>query len=552
MRTFVAIVLILSFVFQPIVGKINLPIFDSSGMVEDATIEENLTEETADSASIYSETVVTQTEEEVDTRVRISLQANPQLIIPGTDISVEYTIDGWENALEVGNLQTIFNYPTFMQASDIRATMTEEDTGMQMEVTPLSATRSTTFTFDSSQSEDSFLIDVALNSGGETLASNSILMTTPSLEATVGKKNFLVSQDGRVQLDFPKKALSESLYLDVRYPSPSSIAGYSLSGNPVEVVAVGQDSRQNVEQFDEEFTLTIKYDLDKLYGGSEDDLMIYYYDESIRAWYPIETTIDKNTQTISAQVDHLTVFDYKAESWQAATVPTLSQAQVNGSTGAATYDMSFWVPSAQGGFSPSLKLSYNSQVIDSSTAFTQASWVGSGWSLDLGYIERNMNETNSDLTDDTFQLVLNGVGSRLLPIRSLGNVTSYVTEDMNYWDIQFDSSANSWMIKDQTGTTYVFAVTTKTNPTDGCVDLLSELTLTWRWSLSAAIDKFNNTITYSYETDVKSGCANQIAVYPSTITYPNNAYRISFSLETRQDYGAIQSLGNRMDYDSHL
>lgn len=181
----------------------------------------------------------------------------------------------------------------------------------------------------------------------------------------------------------------------------------------------------------------MKYDTDSLYGGSEDDLSIYYYDETTNDWWPVHTTIDKKTQTLTAQVNHLTVFDYKANSWQGARLPTIDQAQVSGSTGAATYSMSFWLPPAQGGFAPSLSLNYNSQIIDSSTAFTQASWVGAGWSLDTGYIERNMHATNSDLTDDTYQLVLGGVSTTLLPVNVSGTITTYAAKEMNYWTIQF-------------------------------------------------------------------------------------------------------------------
>ena len=51
-----------------------------------------------------------------------------------------------------------------------------------------------------------------------------------------------------------------------------------------------------------------------------------------------------------------------------------------------------WGPALPGtaGLQPVLSLSYNSQVFDEGAAFTQASWVGSGWSLNTGAIVRNM------------------------------------------------------------------------------------------------------------------------------------------------------------------
>ena len=100
--------------------------------------------------------------------------------------------------------------------------------------------------------------------------------------------------------------------------------------------------------------------------------------------------------------------------------------------------MEFWTPPAPGGLQPQLALTYNSQVIDNSTAFVQASWVGMGWSLDTGYIERNMHGTDNTLTDDTYSLSLNGVSMPLLPIETVGNITRYATEEINYSTIEHE------------------------------------------------------------------------------------------------------------------
>ena len=52
-------------------------------------------------------------------------------------------------------------------------------------------------------------------------------------------------------------------------------------------------------------------------------------------------------------------------------------------------------PPGAGGWQPSLALTYNSQVVDNANSMTQASWVGMGWSLDTGYIQRNTGESVS-------------------------------------------------------------------------------------------------------------------------------------------------------------
>ncbi len=52
-----------------------------------------------------------------------------------------------------------------------------------------------------------------------------------------------------------------------------------------------------------------------------------------------------------------------------------------------------------GGTEPDLNLSYNSQAVDGRTAATnnQANWIGDGWSMEPGYIERQ----DASCSDDT-------------------------------------------------------------------------------------------------------------------------------------------------------
>ena len=471
-------------------------------------------------------------------KTTLNLKANPQLIIPGVPISIEWSVNGWQNVSGKSDLKAVVQFPNDVKTNEISPAITTAYDRSTMDLPITAAVGKTSFSVGST-SKAPFLVDVSINTGSTSYAANSILVTKPTLEAIFGKDNHLISKDGKVTLDFTATVLSESLYLDVRDPSPSSIAGYSLSGNPVEIVAVGMTSKKNVDKFAEPFTLTMKYDPDHLYGGSVDDLAIYYFDETIEDWLPVPTIVDQENETLIAQVDHLTVFDYQANSWQGYRLPTIDQAQVSGNSGAATYQMSFWLPPAPGNFTPSLTLNYNSQIIDASSAFTQASWVGAGWSLDTGYIERNMHGTNTNLSDDTYQLILGGVSNTLLPISTAGTVTTYATTEMNYQYIKFNSSTDTWTIKDQAGTTYKFAFQTKTNASNACVTNSVDLNLTWRWSLSSATDKFNNVINYAYVNKKKtsdSTCLNQVAVYPTSITYPNGYYRIDFVRETRSDY----------------
>ncbi len=78
--------------------------------------------------------------------------------------------------------------------------------------------------------------------------------------------------------------------------------------------------------------------------------------------------------------------DYKATSLSA-----VSTWQVSQQTGSFTWSYPIKTPPALGGLAPSLALSYSSQSIDGLTSGTntQGSWIGDGWDLWPGFIERS-------------------------------------------------------------------------------------------------------------------------------------------------------------------
>ncbi|MFE7637890.1 RHS repeat domain-containing protein [Kitasatospora sp. NPDC057518] len=74
-----------------------------------------------------------------------------------------------------------------------------------------------------------------------------------------------------------------------------------------------------------------------------------------------------------------------------ATPLSPSQAWAAGSSaGSFTYSYPIVVPPALGGTAPSVSLGYDSSAVDGKTASTnaQASWIGDGWDLGAGYVER--------------------------------------------------------------------------------------------------------------------------------------------------------------------
>jgi hypothetical protein len=195
----------------------------------------------------------------------------------------------------------------------------------------------------------------------------------------------------RVEVTFPNGALPEAVDVEVGPPvSETDLPG--LGGRPFEIVALSQATGQEVTQFTRPITIEVSYD-EAQYGNEESGLKLYYYDENENEWYPLPTRVDTENNRLTAWSDHLTIFDFQAQNWEAARLPNLEAFQVSSFTGAASYSMQLEVPPGPAGLQPGLSLSYNSQTVDGASSRTQASWVGMGWSLGESYIQRNQNGT---------------------------------------------------------------------------------------------------------------------------------------------------------------
>jgi hypothetical protein len=218
---------------------------------------------------------------------------------------------------------------------------------------------------------------------------------------------------------------------------------YSLSGAAFEIIAQEQDSQIGVESFSEPITIAVSYDETQI-RGSESTLTLFYFDEQMKSWRPLPTRVDTTQNRIFAQSDHLSSFDINPQDWEAARLPSMAAFQVSTYTGAASYSFPIQVPPGPAGLQPSLALSYNSQTVDSAGSRTQASWVGMGWSLDSGYIQRNQNGTPDYYEDDTFTLQANGVGGLLLPVpENEGGDGDSATIDYRLADEASGASANT-------------------------------------------------------------------------------------------------------------
>jgi RHS repeat-associated protein len=381
--------------------------------------------------------------------------------------------------------------------------------------------------------------------------------------------------NGRVKVDFTDESLAEAVDVTVKPPKVKEDGPGFLGGQPFEVIAVSAERGDEIHQFDAPFTITVGYDESQV-SGDESMLSLFFYDETQGTWIPLDTRVDKEANLLYAQTDHLTLFDFDAQNWEAARLPSMESFQVAGYTGAATYSFPIEVPPGPAGLQPSLALSYNSQVADSANSRGQSSWIGMGWSFDTGSIQRNMNGTPNYLEDDTFTLEVNGVGGLLLPIPDQdgdANTDDYRLADENFWRIRrykatgsvsgYNGDIGQWVVWDKAGNQYYFG-----NYSDGttgghawypaypsgCASIQME---TWRWSLTRARNIFGRELTYYYWYEAAPAAkywgtcttyaANMsVAVYPYYIKYPNSRYYVIFDLNDtlRTDYDTAWNNAN--------
>lgn len=479
-----------------------------------------------DEVPILSEQIAQQAQQNQEEKlVKFKVWAEPAIYTPGNPINLFWKVQNLKPE-DLENAQVVIHAPEGLIPADPNPTFTPDG----LVSIPLRDKKDVTSWNVEGGVELPIYFDIDLLVNDDLIASETVMVDQARFSVEKSKGGKFNSVDGKVEVEVPAAAINESLDFDIRGPAPQSQPGISLTWNPVEIIAVGKDSQKNVEKFKSPIKIKVSYDESEIFDWDENALTLYYYDPELLDWFPIETTVDTEHNTLSAYSDHLTVFDYKASNWQSQSLPTVDSFKVSEFTGAGTYAINFWTPPGPNGLQPSLALTYNSQVIDESSAFSQPSWVGMGWSLDTGAITRNMHGTDGDTSDDTFAISAGGVSGLLLPVSISGNVTTYNTADQSFMKVQYDSSANKWTAWATNGTKYTFDWTSMISPSNGCTNL----TLTWRWSLTNVTDVHGNQINYTYYNERKIWCTAEIAVYPETITYGN--YSIVFDRENRDDY----------------
>ncbi len=238
--------------------------------------------------------------------------------------------------------------------------------------------------------------------------------------------------------------------------------------------------------------------------------------------------------------------------------------------GEFTYSYPLQVPPSLGGPTPNLALQYSSGSVDGKTAFTnpQSSWIGEGWDLNVGYIERPFKPCAEDGApgvgdlcwgpDNIFTMVFGGKSVRL--IQASDGTWKGETDDGSRLQLLSTAALGwgngdhfnyYWQLTTLDGTQYFFGRNqrfvgdapqnstqkvlvhggnssepcwTGNVSTSGCYNV-------YRWNLDYVVDPRGNSMTYFYQKYQGS--------YGHWNSNSTSAYDITAALE-RIEYGTRQ------------
>lgn len=246
-------------------------------------------------------------------------------------------------------------------------------------------------------------------------------------------------------------------------------------------------------------------------------------------------------------------------------------------SGAFTYSVPIEVPAPPVGVAPDLALTYNSQSVDGRTSASnnQASWVGMGWDLNVGAIERQYKNCAQDghptfgdlcwaspnATNDpngaVYTISIDGITSEL--IQDNTGTGSFRIKDDPGWRVQklnggfgSDNTDEYWVLTKQDGTRYYFGWgrTERLNNDNEREKTNSVLTVpvvgddtgepckarypqpcsqAWRWSLDRVVTP--NEVENSYFYNKERNFYRSVAAADKARGYDSGAYL------SRIDYG---------------
>ncbi|MFE0173687.1 RHS repeat domain-containing protein [Streptomyces sp. NPDC059002] len=274
-----------------------------------------------------------------------------------------------------------------------------------------------------------------------------------------------------------------------------------------------------------------------------------------------------------------------AGDFRASSLAPSASWSAGGSNGGFTWSYDIDTPEVPGGTEPELKLRYSSQSVDGRTAATnnQANWIGDGWSMEPGYIERryvscaddakegNGTDKSGDQCWKKDNAVLNLGGQTNTLVRDDKKGEWHLESDDGTKAVKLDSKERGngddngeyWRITTPDGTRYYFGYHRLPGWSEGKAQTNSTWTVpvfgnhkdepchadaykdswcqqAWRWNLDYVVDPHGDAMAYYWNTETNYYGRN---VNPNTgeataTSYDRGGYldRIEYGLRSSSMY----------------
>ncbi|MBI2831198.1 MAG: hypothetical protein HYX79_02970, partial [Chloroflexi bacterium] len=275
-------------------------------------------------------------------------------------------------------------------------------------------------------------------------------------------------------------------------------------------------------KFNQNLEISIQHDEEELRTLDVDTLRLYTLDEKSGKWLRIPTSqYDRKKMVLTTIIDHFSGYGEMADVLVNGPGKVMA-AQVGLYSGTATFNYPMELPPGPGGFRPKLELTYDSGIADEmKNKRATGSWVGIGWSLDLGGITTG-SETNQ------YFLEVNGVSYEFY--KSGG---AYHTIPEQYFKINTvvpnpeEPNFFYWEVQDREGIYYRFGSTANSRRWIGPLYYPGN---PYRWDVDLIKDTNDNQATIAYVQEIRTDTSQWWvrSAYPEYLKYNNNAVEVRF------------------------
>ena len=387
----------------------------------------------------------------------------------------------------------------------------------------------------------------------------------------------LSTADGRVTLVVPPGAFlveADVRIADLTLASPQAVATRQIwPTRGVDITATQPNGLPLPEPFPQPATLIFEYtrgDERRMVGPSA---AIYTRLSSAVPWQAVPTTVNAGQRRLVAAITHFSHWmgGIEGEQAQPADVEAF---QTDLYAGAATANIPIKVPPGINGMAPTLNLTYSSAgpnnligEVHEDYDRGQASWVGLGWNLELGYIKK-IGE------GERREMVLNGRSYEMIQIENdrfrTREDSFFIIQSIDRQETDPDGQARQYryfLVKDREGTEYRFGreVMPPTHGPwygatgsrqDGYWERLEgenwiKRHYDLRFYLDQVRDTHGNTMDIEYESEL-GGDGNETFdrwIYPKRIRYTTNGRTGGDSAHHREV--VFHTSGGRTDVPPH-